>query len=240
MTKLRYIAILLLFIGCNSTEDEAELEVEVQQEDELYFYAQVENASQYSDIVSVIFAVPHPTNPCGVDYVRIDGEWELIPCNNNIELARGDWKDGGFSIELPKTIETDYLAPLSVPSIMSISNENVKFRDAGLIGIDKDGFSVGAVFSLVKKLGEENYTRAVFRYVDSDVTISGYQKWVYSNNVEQTMTYSVEWKKGWNVWYFSRNISRIDGKIATVNDQCSSTPISGLKWYGDNTNAWPY
>ena len=235
------LVIAFAITGCNSSSELQNDEKEnIPQdnpyiEDDYFINAKVEDASKYSDVVSVILTAPHPYNPCGVEYMLIEGA-ESPPCDEYIELARGEWKDGGFTIELPKTKETDYLEPLNLPPTLSISNKNVKFKDSGFIGMNKDGFGLYG-FYLMKQSVEGDVSRAIFRYIDSDVTISGNHQIVYSSTYELSVTYSIDLKKGWNVWYYSSSISRVDGKIIVV-EQWSSTPVSGLKWYGQSPSGW--
>jgi hypothetical protein len=209
---------------------------------EFYVCAKVENASKYNNVVEVK-VIAHDFN-----------------IGRDVELASSNWKDGGFTIELPKTLDSSYFTALirgsgwttrivDKPSTLTISNENVKILDVYFAGIDKNG-SVIATFSPVKT-NEDGSTEAIFTYVDSDVTISGStQGWGWQilapdapddtpDEFRKTTTYLVELKKGWNVWFFSRS-ETITDRIAIIRDQWSTTPISGLKWRGSEENLWRF
>jgi len=240
--KLSCVILYILYFlasscgNSNSTEsiDEKEINTPPEKQDELYLYAKVENASKYSNIVAVKLM--------GVDRsIEIDSE-----------LARGEWKDGDFSIVLPKTLNPKYFHALinnnglpttiiNTPSTMTISNKIVKVGNANFCGVDKDDKLVTHFFPF--KIDENgNAMSAFFTYVDSDVTISGYDEtgvviteYDEDKNADilyvwkKTTTYSVEWKTGWNVWCLS-SFQSVPEK--TINEKWSSIPSSILKWYG--------
>jgi len=205
--------------------------------------AKVENASEYSNVVEVKLMVYDRTTQ---EVVPPFGNITLI--DHYIELARGIWKDGGFTIELPKTLASNHLRALirdGSPSVISnkqptlvIKKENIRIGIIHFVGIDIDGNAV-ATFSSVKT-GENVDTEAFYTYVDSDVTISGY---TYREGAvrpadedaptwfETTTTYSIKWKKGWNIWCLSTS-HIITGYTAITTEQWSTTPVSNLKWYG--------
>jgi len=185
---------------------------------ELRFGVKVENASEYSNVVEV----------------------RLIA--GGIEFARSDWKKGGFEIVLPKETEPPtYLYSLIydeswsgqvyTPSTLiydhptlTISDKNVKGAVAGFIGFDKDGHQV-AFFYLAKKGKDgDNEAEAILTYVDSYVTITG---------SDSFYDYSLNWEKGWNIWYRSRSQTGA-GDNLSITRQWTTTPVSGLRWYGSN------
>ena len=232
-----YIILSLIFTGFFYS-----CTMEGYDEEVLYINAKVENASRYNNIVEV----------------------RIIMYNSNIdkdvELARGEWKDGGFTISLPKTVDKNYLHALinnnkeymtisDPPSTLSISDQNTKVWHAILWGVDKYGNMITRFYPL--EIDEDgNGQDAFFTYVDSDLTISGFTErenatfafTEYDNARYRgvdlmlaswdkiTTTYSVNWKKGWNVWSFSR-FSNMSEKTAT--EKWASTSGNILKWYAD-------
>jgi len=224
-TKLNVLIMLLIlaagFSSCAKTDRLIE-------ENELY--VKVENASEFSNVAEVKLMMYDASN------------------NRWIELAQSDWKDGGFIIELPETISSNYLHALDIngfliniatPPTITVSNKNVKVRTPLFCGFDKDGKEV-AYFrpSAIDENG--NAKDVFFTYVDSDVNISGYTKaeghaipacpdcpsWF-----KQTTTYSIKWKKGWNVWWTSSDYT-VAGYTLIETRQWSTAPVSELKWYG--------
>ena len=224
-----YLVLVTLFVatGCDKIE----------KPDELYtnpvtkIEAKVENATKYSNVVAVKLMVI-------TKYT--DGY---------IELARGDWKDGGFTIELPQTIDPSILCaetytrgllgPIADPSLkIAVSNRNAKAGTACFYGVDKDGNHVTDFYSL--KIDENgNINEAFFSYVNTDVTIFGHDEREaiqdfqvgevrYIANVKTSTTYSVDLKKGWNAWWFS-NIR--DEQKFTITNKWSTAASVGVKWY---------
>ena len=201
----------------------------------------VEDALRFSDVVEVIL-------------VGYDGS-----IFKHTELARGNWKEDGFTIVLPKTLDPNYLHTLvrdlsakstntigsSSPTV-TISNRNVKVGDVTFWGVDKDD-NVVTHFCPFMIDEEGNEKNIVYTYVDSDVTISGYTDRLiifqpnidwdpsHSTALHTHTTYSVEWKEGWNVWCLSTFYDKPNG-IETV--KWSTTPISDLKWHGSEDDLW--
>jgi hypothetical protein len=200
----------------------------------LLIYAQVENASEFNNIVEVRLII------------------------GGAVVARGDWKGDGFTIILPKTLDPNHLHTLidspsltmaipSTPSILTISNKNVNVVTPNFAGVDKNDNVVSYFFPF--KIDKDGNARGAFyTYVDSNLTIFGYTERegviyteydielfrgtdimrVWWNKI--TTTYSVEWKAGWNVWGLSRVYP--SGGIGIVTEEWSSTPFSELRWYG--------
>jgi len=239
------LTIAIIIAGCSSNSDFDDFSFEIMDNNDLVVSAKVANASQYNRTIEVK-AYIYDTNA----YM-------------SVELSKVNWKHNGFSIVLPNTLDTKYLHPLiygewwnivaaktifSAPSnyiiiqpSITISNENVKIVDAQFFGEDKDGFFSG-IFCLDDTNGNwltnDNSTKAVFTYVDSDVTISGnvFSKDITSDGFvyERTETYSINWKKGWNVWYRSK-YDETKGNTSIFKEKWSSAPSIGLKWNGNNS-----
>ena len=229
MTLCLVSVALFAVSGCNKTENS--------DENDSYFYAKVENASKFSNVVEVKL-MTNTIIPMAQYY-------------DDVEIASFDWNDDSFTIELPKTVNSNYLYQLICDdrwfirlstfsyreslTATTISNKNVKTVSTELCGFDKNGYLV-ATFSLGKKKDEDNYTKVIFTYVDSDITVLG-------NNIERNNLgnppfeihniYSIEWKKGWNVWYFSTSQTVAGDGTPIITWQWSSTSINGLKWYGE-------
>jgi len=192
--------------------------------------AKVENASEFKDVVEVKLLVWDPIN------------------RTDVEIASSYWNNGGFKIVINESKSPTYLHPLicgdwywSIASdfdkpstvideqqTVTISNKDIKLVDAFFVGFDKDGYRV-ATFSLVKfdKNGHIE-AEAKVSYINSDVNISGY---TYPSRIN----YSIDWEKGWNIWYRSTSQKRTGDDITTTQ-LWSSTPVKGLKWYGNSSS----
>jgi len=240
LKKINVLIMLLILAGFSSCAKTDRLE------DGLYIeigniYGKIENASKYSNVVEVKLMV----SSVGI---------------KPIELASGERKNGGFKIEPKKTLdpnylhtfidnEREYLRIIDPPATVTISNKNAKIFHAKFLGFDKNGNVVTRFYPI--EVDSVGYSQDVYyTYVDSDVSISGYTErelspityteydnaryknmhvmWAMFNKV--TTTYSVEWKKGWNVWSFSR-FSSFPGITATEN---WSTELNNtLVWYSE-------
>ena len=235
MKKIIYFFIVALIVVSSCSKSDNELystPVEIVE-------AKVENSSKLSNI-TVVKLVVYDRN------------------NNYIELARGDWNNGNFTIEFPKTLDPNHLYALidksrwqptimNTPPTLIISKKNVKVWNAQFLGVDKDGNAVTRIFPF--EIDKDGNEKSVFyTYVDSDVIISGYTKrgegtaidTEFHNELFRVINllphpirfnkiitnYSIGWKKGWNIWTFSR--FSIDG---TLTEEWSATTISKLKWY---------
>jgi len=228
-----YFTVVTLFVttGCDKFEKTEEFYVDV----EIKVEAKVENASKFSNVVAVIL-VMHDRS-----------------VNKTIELARGEWKDGGFTIELSKMLNQNYFTPLTnyiglqptqgnIPPTLNISNRNVKIGNIDFQGVDEDD-KVVALFTLSKidENGSLNPNGVVyFTYVDADVNISGYREFLvtdYANihdgpilyKWKTTMNYSIEWKKGLNAW-LATGAEFYQEKTRTLKWSTIST--SDLRWFG--------
>ena len=226
----------------NSDEDDNSNEGE-------FLYAKVENASDFSNVVEVKLVVMVDAPWKWIELAR--GDWKgdgfaivlpktidsnyLYPLINN-----NGWGQCGANIIDPP------------PSTVTISNQNVKTLHARFMGVDKDGDPV--TFFYPREMDKDGYAQdAFYTYVDSDVTICGYTEreddmvtlteydvmryglaqvtYVWYDKI--TMTYSVKWKKGWNVWCFSRFD---DGSTSALTEKWAPTLSRSLKWY--NVTDW--
>jgi len=218
--------------------------------DESHLCAVVENSSQYNNVVEVKLMM----------FERYDTTvWpggSLTITTPHIEVARGEWKNGGFTIELPKTLALNHFRPLVgqvganqptninfAQSTINISNKNVRVADAHFVGVDNDGNEV-AIFSPLRTIDNNYFTDVFFTFADSDVTISGHTKqeghampacpecpsWFETNTV-----YSIEWKEGWNVWCTSTSFTTVDYTVIETK-QWTISSESRLRWSGKDYN----
>ena len=189
----------------------------------------VENASKFSNVVGV-----------NLIWYGSDNKYSVI--------AHGDRKDDGFTITLPEILDPIYFNTLELEgrrintttsSTMTVSNLNVKGSTFSMFcGVNKEG---NEVISFMPTAIEKDGTvkNIFFTYVDADVIISGYVVNVatviplpnYKGPDELTITaiFSIEWKKGWNIWWFSDTKPTKEG---AVTRKYSTNPISKLKWRG--------
>ena len=218
-------------------------------DDEGNIYVKVENASAYSNVVEVVL----------MEYDE--------RLNINVELARVSWEDGGFTIVGLNNITPNDIVPLinghmhptsiriSDPTV-NVSDKNVKLTNAKFWGVDKDGNMVTRFAPF--KVTNYGFTEAFFTYVDSDVTVSGKvhefatftvpeENYGYSPVYHDLFqTYSVEWKRGWNIWFYSASLKigtryvwtpelsvYLDiGPSWIETEKWLADTVYELKWYG--------
>jgi len=174
VTTTLCLVFLFAVTGCDKLENPAFEEPAIENPDGDVLYAKVDRPSRFSDVVEVKLVI----------YDNV---------GRQIELARGDWKDDGFRIVLPKTLNPNNLhtlinnndtnsgvAPtiINTPATMTISNRNVKVVNADFLAFDKDGNQVTYFFlSEIDENGNLSPSGITyFTYVESDVTISGYRE----------------------------------------------------------------
>ena len=227
------IIALFAVTGCDSVEKPV-----VENPDGYVLYAQVRNPSRFSDVAVVKLVI-----------------WDRT--GRKVELARGDWKGDGFRIVLPKTLNPNRLHTLinnndinrgfaptmvSAPSTITISNKNVRVVNASFLAFDRAGNQITYFF--LSKVDENGNISpggiTYFTYVDSDVSIFGYNKrevlgypnyhWIDTPTpvlFQKTSTYSIEWEKGWNVWRFTGGTDFLN---RAKREEWTTIPMSKLIW----------
>ena len=134
-------------------------------------------------------------------------------------VATGTYSNGGFTIELPSTVDEQYLFPISlfaddhddediIKNDIKFSNPNVKACNAYIYGFDK---SDAAIYDCstdfyydTKPPGwrgskdDRFYTGGVIIYVNGDVSITG----SLINDWSDDEHYNIFLKKGWNIMYW--------------------------------------
>ena len=146
-----------------------------------------------------------------------------------VELARGTYFDGAFSIELPATIDEKYLQTFfteDIPPKFKVSDKGVKtgifsisissFKDKEDLP-DMPGVGIGQLYQeyelIYAKSDDKSTTEALLYYADRKCSITG----TIGND-----TFSVNLKRGWNFLF------AIETELIK---EYSTYPVSGLKWY---------
>jgi len=211
------IAASIVFSGCDKDKDDDSGGNTASQ-----IIAKVENASKYSDVIKVKLTA-----------------WDYTAGKDDV-LVTVDFKNGGFTLDLPETLAAKYLASFEATfyrdedevNQLNISNKNAKMTLAEIEGFDADDESV--TYFVYGKEDNNSSTVAYYIYSDSDVDISGTIKTTDDEyDWEDNENYSLNLKKGWNVIYLIEYDSTYkDGKEIS-NASITSSPVSGLKWYGN-------
>ena len=119
-------------------------------------------------------------------------------------IAETQYKNKGFTLELPSTVPDKYLQLILQHEThgISISDESAKaftLENINIRGYDKDNYSIG-YFSFNGSIYENTEHYVSWVYVDRDVTVKGE---VYTD----LSKYDLDLKKGWNVVYNSYKFS---------------------------------
>jgi len=176
--------------------------------------AKVENASDFNGLTNVKLTVETP--------------------EKNEVIATTDFRNGGFTLNLPETVEVKYL--ISVEEVwgfvgeITVSNKNAKLCLVNIEGYNSQDEHI-AVFYYVKEKGN-TFSLVIYFYTDSDVNISGTGKYT-EDKIEYIDVCSLFLKKGWNSVYVTSTVASSNKQVTT---EYTSIPIEGLKWYGEFKN----
>jgi hypothetical protein len=195
MKKLVFSATLILvamcFASCGDKKDDGR---------ELKISAQVTNSDQANSevdevrAVGYIFGVETPVDYDGdgvTDWYDYDEE-EVI-------IASAPFKNGGFTITLPKKVDERLLEPMEFDDMegINVSDKNAKGMEEITLEAYKDNENVGVFECGYEDLTQ--YVQVVYMFVDRDVKLTGsYTEtdgWIF------TITYDLDLKKGWNTVY---------------------------------------
>jgi hypothetical protein len=233
------LVFLFAITGCDKFEKSDDNENSL-----VEIFAKVENPSRFSDVVEVKLVIFDDT---GTQIELARGDWEndgfriILPKtlnpNNLYTLINSSSINSGITPTINNASPT-----------MTISDRNVKVVNADFLAFDKDGNQVTYFFlAEIDKDGNKVPSGITyFTYVDSDVTISDYTEekvlkgWSGDITIgdpilyewTKTTTYSIDWKKGWNVWRFTGSESFQD---KTIIEEWTTIPISSLVWA---SNKW--
>ena len=206
----------MIFAGCNKKSNDPDG----------FINAKVENGNSYDfDIVKAIMEYD-------------DGHMTLAEV-----VAEGEYKNGGFSLNLPETINPMYLSlmyddePLPGQEI-TISDETVMgngiFIEAYKSGVYMGDFNyVGVTFEETTLSISFSISQGFYLYVDKDLTMSG-SEYVIEEflgiDIETNINADVALKKGWNIMYVTLSFSIGVGGASGTGLVSTKNP-GGLKWY---------
>jgi len=178
-------------------------------------------------VVYTITAAVENGNDYKIDAVKaFTGTDEIINFETG-EIASSDYKNGGFTLSLPKTIENQYLELLfeedEIPDAIKISDVNTKFCYL-LIVAYQSGTKAGEFEYKYLSADETVEIRAFYMYIDRDCSIKG--SYTEIDEDETYRTYNVSLKKGWNIMYVYSRWTE-----SGLRSEATSSVQSGLKWY---------
>jgi hypothetical protein len=212
-----FICAAFLITGCNKDDNSSGSTVISA------INATVENGNEFNSKIDDVKALID----ADIEYSSETGHYDWI----GHEIASEDYTKGGFSLDLPKTVDSKYLTrffPDGIPDGISISDTTVRGNAIEIIAY-KSGLEVG-YFEYIS-YDSTTYTYAAYIYVNKNVKISG----SYSDT-DIYEKYDVSLKKGWNIVYDKETES--DNHYSDI---VSSKAPSEMKWiYTDFNESYNY
>ena len=214
-----------VFTSCNKDEEPTTIDK---------ISATLENGVRYDNEISRVglFAKEPVPNIVGIPPV-----W--------VTLAESNFENGRFSMKLPSTVDNEYLKSIydCFPTTLTASNMNAKAEFFPIMTFDMNN---NLFYTLINaKLDEKLVTEAKYMHTDNDCSITGTN--VYTSpifcydeeteeirecyTVEETVTYAISLKKGWNIIYRIEKENRSEGYKKILKSEMTTQAIDGLKWY---------
>ena len=140
-----------------------------------------------------------------------------------VEVAKGDYRNGGFTINLPDNIDNLKPFDFDLPPKIKMSKENVMFANADLIAYNENDEQVGYFLYGHVFFCNETVAFGELLYFDRDFTIVGSDTEIKENYTLDSSA-SCKFKKGWNFLYdygVNANPKRnYTSKITTSEPDC--------------------
>jgi hypothetical protein len=204
-----------LFTGCNKDDNGLD------STDITAIDAKVENGNNYNTKVDVVKAM-----------IWVDDASSDTGDGADHELASGDYTKGGFTIDLPKTVDKKFLAPLSkgMPDGITVSDTSVNLNSISFSAY-KSGDEVG----YFDYISQDSTTYAGYVYVDRNVKISGSGS-EGDSGYKIIYKYDLSFKKGWNIMYMKE--TEVNN---TFSGEATSKAPSAMKWsYSEYNQSYNY
>jgi len=199
----------LSFTGCDKDKEKP-----VPTPDGFIINAQVKNGANFNALVDEVRAMSY-------------GDEDVFV------LAKAPYQNGGFKITLPGKVDEKLLFPMDddAPEGITISDRNVKICTAESFEAYKNGEHFDDLIQVAINLSTFSMVQRMYMYADRNVTITG-----VAQEEEMTMTYDIDFKKGWNAAYIS--ISFMTGTMTFT-----TTPPATLPewWFAEDFyNSMPF
>jgi hypothetical protein len=141
-------------------------------------------------------------------------------------LPAGKIENGQVKLDLPPTIESQYLNPITVPPGFSLTGSGVSSADVYLKATMEGINGMSCYLRLLK--GEagtsaKEKAEARFGYASGNAKISGTSK-----NGDDTFTIDVNVSKGWNILWITGKCS--DDDVCTIV-QTTTLPSGDSEWH---------
>lgn len=146
-------------------------------------------------------------------------------------IATAEYKDAGFSMELPDTISDDLLFKISEElesSSITVSDSDAKIYSIdGILAYNANGEEIGYI-----QYDNTDIAGSIWLFSDRDFTISGQEMGSYEDEKYITI-FELTIKKGWNEFYsYSSETTDQETGITTYTEKITSSknPAITLSW----------
>jgi hypothetical protein len=143
--------------------------------------------------------------------------------SNDEVLAEADYNDGKITLQLPTTVAAGYLYGIGYDfsSTIEVSNPNAQMSDVYIRGYKGDR-QVCRFYYEMENERRGIYANGYLDYVNCALTVNGTETETNDRDItriyEDIYTYSINAKRGWNMWY-------------TIREDNTETPTAnGIKW----------
>ena len=155
-------------------------------------------------------------------------------------FATVDYNDGKFTLQLPSTVAAGNLYGISLDwdfsSTVDVSNPNAQGTELEIAGYKGDK-RVCRFYYQKEDEAKGTYSSGYPVYVNSALTINGAQTETYGKDItciyEDIYTFSINAKRGWNMWYSIKTDETIlttAGTKEVYKREITTTDPGGLKW----------
>ena len=178
-----FLLALIVIVGCRKDDELPSSSVSV-------INAVVSNGNSYNEKIAVVKLL--------VDAESIYDPDRQVMIWQGVEVAKGDYRNGGFVINLPDDIDNIKPFDLELPIEAKMSNTNVMYANSRFIAYNKDDEQLGYFYCFYVNMGEETLTmiESGVLYFDRDFTITG-----SGTDDGDSWLITCNFKKGWNFLY---------------------------------------
>jgi hypothetical protein len=190
--------------SCNKDEDDENGNVQVPDNT----FIAVENGASYNGKIDVVKAEIYTEN---------NGDY--------ITLASAPYENGGFTIDLPESVNVQYLESMdNIPQGLTVSNPNAKIGMVDLNAYKSDTVTGQFYYGIT-------HWEGIIAYFDSDLSITG------SYTLTDKKVYNVHGKKGWNMVYIIEYIA--ENNIESFTEITTQSPPKKLS-FSWHFQEWSY
>ena len=165
---------------------------------------------------------------------KVDLDKVKVVIDYDAVVAEGNFKNNGFTINLPENVSNNYLEDISyeMPKGIKVSDASAKIGFIEIEGYKSDEYVDDFAYGKIMLDGKKfSIVVGLYVYVDKNVKITG--SYTEEDGVTLNTTFSVSLKKGWNNMFVT--FSGQEGSNTMTAKWTTSDP-GGLEWYFGNSD----